>query len=202
MTYSEGLVGQAVPPAPQSSIAATKCGVDARGADESAVHRRRAQPAFFRSLDGVAPLDAGAAADRGEARNGPRIQAVPGQPGGGHHPSRSRVRGRNHGDAKDRRLRGAVPHSGGAAQRRVASPTFSHTASRCGTATLPAVSRPPVCGPVPGISTHVRGCDTVSKEASARVPGPGGTPAGTSARATSPHANSCEKWRLVSGGWG
>jgi len=104
--------------------------VDARGADESAVHRRRAQPAFFRSLDGVAPLDAGAAADRGEARNGPRIQAVPGQPGGGHRPSRSGVRGRNHGDAKDRRLRGAVPHSGGAAQRRVAGADVCQRAFR------------------------------------------------------------------------
>ena len=43
-----------------------------------------------------------------------------------------------------------------------ASPTFSHSASRCGAGTLPAVSRL--------ISTRVYGCDTVSKEASARVP--------------------------------
>jgi len=77
------------------------------------------------------------------------------------------------------------------------NPTFSHSASRCGAGTLPAVSRLPVCGPVPGISTRVRGCDTVSKEASARVPGPGGTAAGTSARATSLHASSCEKCRLT-----
>ena len=72
-----------------------------------------------------------------------------------------------------------------------ASPTFSHSASRCGAGTLPAVSRL--------ISTRVCGCGTVSKEASARVPGPGGTPAGTSARATSLQASSCEKCRLAGG---
>ena len=51
-------------------------------------------------------------------------------------------------------------------------------------ALLPAVSRLPVCGPVPGVSTPVRGCDTAFEGSV----GMSADAAGTSARATASHA--------------
>ena len=66
------------------------------GADESAVPGGCAESAVLGGLDGAAAVDASAAADRREAGDGARVQAVPRQPGSGHHPSRPGICRRHH----------------------------------------------------------------------------------------------------------